>query len=791
MIRIRKFGRPALGLATAAVAVAALTVVAGRAAAVTSAPPTQPGPIAVSGVTMNGAALSWAASKDPLGIVGYEVYRQETAPTSGPSELIRTTDGGIARYTATHLYASTTYTFSVIALDPAGQKSVARTVDVSTLANPSTTKPAAPADSSVSAKAFSDTRIDVVWGASPPAANDVSGYLVLRDGTQVGRVDLPNGLRYSDNGLTAGTKHTYQIEAVDSAGNVSSPTTALAPASATTLASGTVKIARGPFVSNVTATSAIVSWFTNIATPGIVHYGVGSPSATAPTDPSALQHAVTLSGLTGGTTYQYTVGDGSITPVAGTFRTAAAPGTAFSFAAIGDFGGASPGEQQNATNIAGAGTSFIQTVGDNIYPSAGRPDPNFATTYSDFDARFFKQFGPALRNQAFLPANGNQEYYSDGKFWSTFPMLGSTHQWYGYNWGDAHVTVLDTEQPYTPGTDEYAFVDADLAAHQSDTWRIVVMQAPPYSSVSANSSSKPAEINLVPLFEKYHVQLVLSGNSHNYERSYPLVGGVPTAGGVTYVVTGGGGNGHNAFPATPAPAWSAHRDGVSYEYARVSVSPTAIKVDEVAADNTVADTTTIAAPAGPGMFTAVAPKRLLDTRSGAGTAVPAGGEVRLKVTGGSTGVASGAAAVVLNVTVTQPSRGGHITVFPDGTTMPTASNLNFVAGQTVPNLVVVKVGSNGQVVFHNGSAGSVHLIADLAGFFQGGTAAAPGSFTALAPNRLLDTRSGAGTAVPAGGEVRLKVTGGSTGVASGAAAVVLNVTVTQPSPGRRCRTWSW
>lgn len=60
---------------------------------------------------------------------------------------------------------------------------------------------------------------------------------------------------------------------------------------------------------------------------------------------------------------------------------------------------------------------------------------------------------------------------------------------------------------------------------------------------------------------------------------------------------------------------------------------------------------------------------------------------------------------------------GYITVYGDGTTKPLASNLNFIPGQTVPNLVVAPVGSDGSVDFHNGSAGTVEVIADLSGYF--------------------------------------------------------------------------
>jgi hypothetical protein len=78
------------------------------------------------------------------------------------------------------------------------------------------------------------------------------------------------------------------------------------------------------------------------------------------------------------------------------------------FAVIGDFGGGGPGTTENAAAIKAAGTDFIQTVGDNVYPSSGSPDPDFMTAYSDFDQRFFRPFGRTVKKQAFFPANGNK-----------------------------------------------------------------------------------------------------------------------------------------------------------------------------------------------------------------------------------------------------------------------------------------------------------------------------------------------------------------------------------------------
>jgi hypothetical protein len=553
-------------------------------------PPTQPGLITVTALTPTTVSLHWLGSIDDIAIEGYRVYRGPAAAADTALTLIATTDA-ITSYTAMKLYSGVAYKFGIMAIDAANNKSPIRTILVTTPAAPDKVKPAPPSGRSVTAKAFSSSRIDLGWAASP--STDVAGYYVVRDGVPVGRVDMPNGLRFSDNGLAASSSHHYVIQAIDSAGNVSAGTLARL---GRTLAPGTVLIARGPYLSNATANSVVVSWWTNIPSAGVVGYGTKSTTAHQVTDPAGVvqHHVVTLTGLAVATRYVYSVTSGQATG-GGTLRTAAKPGQTFSFAAIGDFGSASPGESQNAANIAAAGTAFVQTLGDNIYPSAGLPDPNFATTYSDYDARFFKQFGPVVKNQAFFPANGNKEYEGDGEFWAAFPMLGGLHSWYSYDWGEAHITVIDSEQPFAPGSPQYSFVQADLAAHQAARWRIVADQRPPYSSSTPFASSVPAQQFLVPLYDQYRVALVLSGNSHNYERSKVMKAGavVPAGAGTTYIVSGGGGNAFNPF-TLPTPAWSAFRQASYYEFVKVTVSPTMLRVAAIRADtNKTFDLTTI------------------------------------------------------------------------------------------------------------------------------------------------------------------------------------------------------
>jgi uncharacterized protein (DUF1501 family) len=131
----------------------------------------------------------------------------------------------------------------------------------------------------------------------------------------------------------------------------------------------------------------------------------------------------------------------------------------------------------------------------------------------------------------------------------------------------------------------------------------------------------------------------------------------------------------------------------------------------------LADVVGYFAPDGAGLV-AIAPARLLDTRNAIGApgnGVGPGSEIALAVAGVG-GVAPTARAVVLNVTATDATTDTFVTVYPDGVARPEASNLNVSAGDAIANLVVAKLGDNGQVRLFN-SAGSLDLIADVTGYF--------------------------------------------------------------------------
>jgi hypothetical protein len=201
-------------------------------------------------------------------------------------------------------------------------------------------------------------------------------------------------------------------------------------------------------------------------------------------------------------------------------------------------------------------------------------------------------------------------------------------------------------------------------------------------------------------------------------------------------------------------------------------------------------------------FAPVTPGRLLDTRQGGRTldnqfaaiGLRSTGETLELQVGGRAAVPAGAAAVVLNMTVTSPSNAGFVTVWPctsPASPPPNASNLNFSAGQTIANLVIVPLGSQGRVCVRSSEA-STHLIADLNGYFPAGS-----PFVSSTPSRLLDTRSGgqtvdgqfSSTGARSAGQVLELQIGGRSGVPINASAVVMNVTVTAPTGAGFVTVW--
>lgn len=230
---------------------------------------------------------------------------------------------------------------------------------------------------------------------------------------------------------------------------------------------------------------------------------------------------------------------------------------------------------------------------------------------------------------------------------------------------------------------------------------------------------------------------------------------------------------------------------------------------------TVSIAPAVVSPSAPSFFTPVSPARVCDTRPASvsgltdqctGKTLGPAGTLEVQVTGLGK-VPSGATGTVLNVTVTGPTANGYLTIWPAGAAQPLASNLNFSAGETIPNLVQVQLGSTGAVDVYN-SAGSTNVIVDVEGYFTPTSSSTSGdTYTPVSPVRIADTRCDtsspptycAGEKLPAantslttfgpGTEQGVTVAGVDGIPASGVAAVVLNVTATGTTAGSYLTVW--
>jgi hypothetical protein len=189
-------------------------------------------------------------------------------------------------------------------------------------------------------------------------------------------------------------------------------------------------------------------------------------------------------------------------------------------------------------------------------------------------------------------------------------------------------------------------------------------------------------------------------------------------------------------------------------------------------------------------FNALTPARLMETRprlttvdglyNGIG-ARTAGSVTELQVTGRA-GVPTGAAAAVLNVTATEAIAPGFVTVYDCDSGLPTASNVNFIKGQTTPNLVIAKLSPRGTACLYTHA--TTQLVVDVSGAFTDLRVYRP-----LTPARLMETRPGLttidtqynGIGARAAGQITELQVAGRGGVPVGAASAVLNVTVTEPT----------
>jgi hypothetical protein len=184
-----------------------------------------------------------------------------------------------------------------------------------------------------------------------------------------------------------------------------------------------------------------------------------------------------------------------------------------------------------------------------------------------------------------------------------------------------------------------------------------------------------------------------------------------------------------------------------------------------------------------GYFHPMTPTRILDTRVSPNTPIAANATYRLQITGVAGIPTTNVTAVAITLAVLGPASGGNLKVYPDQTTSPLTSWVNYPAGVSAANMVIAAVGPDGKIAITNASAGAIDLLADVSGYFTSDpTVANPTTFAPMPLKRILDTRNGTGAAkakVAADGTLAVQV-GGANGipsVAQGLTAVAIQVTV--------------
>jgi hypothetical protein len=309
-------------------------------------------------------------------------------------------------------------------------------------------------------------------------------------------------------------------------------------------------MARQAYLQQVTDRSAMVGWVTTDSNPQRVEFtkpdGTPVMDAGASVDENAVrvgderQMWSIASGLEPNTIYCYGVdGSAPATARAG-FRTApAADSTApVRFLAFGDSGGGGSDQYALLDQMYTVPYDLMIHTGDIAYDNG---------TIAEFENNVFGVYAELFRSIPFFPAAGNHEYYSvadAAPFRSVFKLPSEGNTWYSYDWGQVHFVALDTEADYATQID---WLDRDLAA-TTKPWKIVYLHRPPYST-GEHGSDTGLRTKLAPVLEKHHVQLVLAGHDHDYERMIPQNG-------VAYVVTGGGGKGTRPVGVSEFTAFS-------------------------------------------------------------------------------------------------------------------------------------------------------------------------------------------------------------------------------------------
>ena len=253
----------------------------------------------------------------------------------------------------------------------------------------------------------------------------------------------------------------------------------------------------------------------------------------------------------------------------------------FSFGTAGDWGSNSD-TAATASNIASHQNQIVIGLGDFCY--CGSPDSWWN--------------GPLapINHLMFRGAQGNHDADNSGS--SEYLRLFGQNNWTSsFNYKNVHFVPIDTES----NTDAAA-LDKDLATARQDPnikWIVAFYHKPIYTSPTSHEPDEAGIKNIVvPLFDKYHVDLVLQAHNHNYQRSYPLKADTVTETrpdsvyqspkGSIYMVVGTGGQDFYQLDGQ-APYIQNQFTGIP-GFLKVDVSNTSLKGTFFANDGTIKDT---------------------------------------------------------------------------------------------------------------------------------------------------------------------------------------------------------
>lgn len=360
--------------------------------------------------------------------------------------------------------------------------------------------------------------------------------------------------------------------------------------------------------------SITVAWLTaGSGNPAQVRYGLtasyelGTITGTTATSPfSGYLHSADFTELTPATTYHYTVSPdpgGAWSPDA-TFSTGPAPPVAFSFVACGDSRQMYPWP---AGNLLDWNSVLRRMVQENFNFLLFTGDMTYNGTTENYWYDWFEKTQQVAANVPVMPTIGNHELSGDsvaahylGMF--ALPENAGTERYYSFNYGDAHVAVLDSSQ--VNDAQQRIWLETDLSlAGNSARWIFVSFHIPPYTS-GYGSGFHPPDATIqqlwVPLFDAYHVSMVFLGHNHFYERTYPLYGGSDPADptvtdwnptsytdpqGTIYVICGAAGAPMVGYVPDNSAGYIAAMKQNTFHYCRISVGENLVSVDTIATDD--------------------------------------------------------------------------------------------------------------------------------------------------------------------------------------------------------------